>query len=143
MQKSFVDRVENVHIPKLMAFASQAEQNIQQARALITSKSGIRKELLNNVDANEVTKKAAELYADYLREQAKDVGEENKAAEKAVNTALNTYMTVKLSSDVASLIQSGRGEFDSLMKLSVPPMKGFENQKLRNELKLITRELMR
>ena len=141
MQKTFVDRAENVHIPKLVEFASQAENNIEEARGLIESGQGTREVLLNNIEANQVTRRAAEVYMDYLRQQASDVANENRASEKTLNTAMNTYMTVKLSSDVASLIESGRSEFDSLMKLSLPAMKGFENEEIRKELKRITQEL--
>jgi hypothetical protein len=55
---------------------------------------------------------------------------------------VNTYETVKLSSDVASLIQAGRKNFDTLMQLRLPYLREFRNEVMNKEFKRMTKTLI-
>ncbi len=141
IQKTFVRDINEKHIPKLIEFASKADQNIEQARALIKIDGG-DPELLNaNIASNELTRETANLYVEYLQRNADLIAAENRRAQKNLATAINTYDTVKLSSDVAALMNTGRRDFETLMKLQVPALREFSNEAIRKEFQRMTSEL--
>ena len=141
IQKSFVLDVREKHIPKLKNFSKQADENIAQARSIIELKGGDPVLLSANIESNKLTQATATLYIDYLQRNAALIEAENRRAQKNLATAMNTYNTVKLSSDVASLMKSGRRDFDALMKLQIPPLREFSNDSIRREFERMTIEL--
>ncbi|PAY16417.1 hypothetical protein CKO51_27090 [Rhodopirellula sp. SM50] len=141
IQKTFVRDVHEKHIPKLNEFAAQAEQNIKQAQTLIKVSGGDREVLESNIASNELTRQTASLYIEYLKRNAALIEKENKLAQKKLATAMNTYDTVKLSSDVAALMNTGRRDFETLMKLKVPSLREFNNEAIRKEFQRMTSEL--
>ncbi len=140
-QKTFIQRVREKHIPKLKTFVSRAKKNIQQAKRLIETGKGRKKALRRNIQSNRTTRKAARLYIRYLQQQAERVARENKEVAKRLATAKNTYKTVKLSSDVATLIENGRKRFDKVMSLELPAFRAFENKRVREEVRRLTTKL--
>ncbi|TWU32024.1 hypothetical protein [Novipirellula artificiosorum] len=141
IQTTFVRDIHEKHIPKLNQFAAQAEQNIDQARVLIKIDGGDAKLLEANIVSNQLTRKTANLYIEYLQRNAEVIAAENKRAQKNLATAMNTYNTVKLSSDVAALMNTGRRDFEALMKLQVPALREFNNAAIRKEFQRMTSEL--
>ena len=141
IQKSFVREINEKHIPKLREFAAKAGENIDQARALIEIDGGDQELLEANIASNELTRATATLYIDYLRRNADLIEAENARAERNLATAMNTYDTVKLSSDVAALMNTGRRDFEALMKLQVPALREFHNEAIRKEFQRMTAEL--
>jgi hypothetical protein len=141
IQKTFVRDINEKHIPKLTEFASQADQNIEHARALIKIDGGDPQLLDANIASNQLTRETANLYIEYLQRNADLIAAENKRAQKNLATAINTYDTVKLSSDVAALMNTGRRDFETLMKLEVPALREFSNEAIRKEFQRMTSEL--
>lgn len=141
IQKQFIADIQDRHVPALEGYVKQADVNIEQARRLIRSGGGDEAALLNNIAANETTRETATLYVAYLIEQAEMVRNENKSVERTLATAMNTYQTVKLSSDVAALIQAGRESFDTLMRLRLPYLREFRNEAIRREFQRMTESL--
>ena len=141
LQKTFVSDIHDVHIPKLEEFVAQAATNIDQAERLIDTAGGDAATLRANIASNELTRETARLYVDYLEQNAALIAADNREAQKNLATAMNTYMTVRLSSDVANLMETGRRNFDTLMKLRVPPMREFDNAAIRKEFERMTAEL--
>lgn len=141
IQKTFVRDITEKHIPKLKGYAEQADKNIDQAKSLIKRDAGDRETLLANIESNQLTRETAELYVGYLERNAALIEGENKRAQKNLATAMNTYDTVKLSSDVAALMSTGRRDFETLMKLQVPSLREFGNKEIRKEFERLTVEL--
>jgi hypothetical protein len=141
IQKTFVRDIDEKHIPKLNEFVSQADRNIGQARSLIKADGGDRKTLEANIVSNQLTRQTAKLYIEYLERNRDLIAAENKRGQKNLATAMNTYETVKLSSDVASLMRTGRRNFETLMKLQVPALREFDNEAIRKEFQRMTSEL--
>ncbi len=141
IQKSFVRDINEKHIPKLNQFTAKADQNIDQARALIAVDGGDQELLEANIASNELTRATAKLYVEYLQRNADLIKAENTRAQKNLATAMNTYDTVKLSSDVAALMNTGRRDFEALMKLQVPALREFSNEAIRKEFQRMTSEL--
>ncbi|MEO1529242.1 MAG: hypothetical protein AAFX06_27805 [Planctomycetota bacterium] len=141
IQKTFVEDIRERHIPKLREFSAQADENIEQARKLIKSGGGDAEVLKQNVASNKLTQETAQLYIEYLERNAEVVAAENERAQSNIATAMNTYETVKLSSDVAALMKSGRRDFETMMRLRVPSLREFGNDAIRKEFNRMTTEL--
>ncbi|MEL6109279.1 MAG: hypothetical protein AAFU85_24995 [Planctomycetota bacterium] len=141
IQKTFVADIREKHIPKLREFSEQADKNIESARSLIKSGGGDRDVLKQNIASNQLTKETAGLYIEYLERNAEVVAAENERAQSNIATAMNTYETVKLSSDVAALMKSGRRDFETMMRLRVPSLREFGNDAIRKEFNRMTSEL--
>jgi hypothetical protein len=141
IQKTFIRDINEKHIPKLNGFVSQADANIGQARALIELDGGDRELLKANIASNHLTRETAHLYIEYLQRNQDLIAAENRRAQKNLATAMNTYDTVKLSSDVAALMNTGRRDFETLMKLQVPALREFSNEAIRKEFQRMTSEL--
>lgn len=141
VQQRFLDETKNEHLPQIKSFKKIARKNIREAKDAIQA-GGEKAVLENNIQANELTLEALELYRKYLLKQAADVEERNKALQAQILTADNTYNTVKLASEVVSLLQSGIDNFNALSKLEPPALAEFKNEDLRREFLKLT-ELMK
>ena len=142
MQHRFITEIDEEHIPRLQGYTKDAEGNIRQALELIRKEGGDESILRSNIESNELTMRAAKLYTEYLLQNADLIRSENKQIKKNLSTALNTYKTVKLSSDVSRLMKTGRQNFEALMKLQIPPLREFRNEMLRKEYQRMTTELL-
>jgi len=142
MQHRFITEIDQEHIPRLQGYTKDAEGNIRQALELIRKEGGDESILRSNIESNELTMRAAKLYTEYLLQNADLIRSENKQIKKNLSTALNTYKTVKLSSDVSRLMKTGRQNFEALMKLQIPPLREFRNEMLRKEYQRMTTELL-
>ncbi|MEC9031552.1 MAG: hypothetical protein VYB15_06715 [Planctomycetota bacterium] len=142
MQHRFITEIDQEHIPRLQGYTKDAEGNIRQALELIRKEGGDENILRSNIESNELTMRAAKLYTEYLLQNADLIRAENKQIKKNLSTALNTYKTVKLSSDVSRLMKTGRQNFEALMKLQIPPLREFRNEMLRKEYQRMTTELL-
>ena len=141
IQDTFISDIREEHIPRLKEFADQADHNIAQAHTLLDASQGDSETLEANITSNRLTKKTALLYVEYLERNAELVAKENEAAQVNLATAMNTYNTVKLSSDVAALMSTGRRNFDTLMRLQIPALREFDNDAIRKEFQRMTEDL--
>jgi hypothetical protein len=140
MQQKFVQNVDEVYFPKLDGFSQQARQNMKEAEEAIRQ-GGDKQILQNNIVSNQLTYDAAILYKDGLKEQRRQMLEANAACRKNILTAENTYKTVALSKDLADLMSVSRRAFDSITGLSIPDLRPFQNERMRDAFSEITREL--
>lgn len=141
MQQDFIDKVDKEILPRLTAFYGEADANIAQARQLLAD-GGKAEILANNIAANELTQEAIALYAQVVEEQRGKVEEALQLSLKEEQLAINTYKTVRLSSDVSLLIRNGLDTFELLSTLQVPVAAAFENQALREEFRRLTEKLL-
>ena len=97
--------------------------------------------LRNNINSNQLTYDAALLYKDGLKEQRRQMVLANEACKKNILTAENTYKTVSLSKDLADLMSESRRAFDAISTLTMPDLRPFKNERLKDAFSKITREL--
>lgn len=140
LQNKFIQNVDDEYYPKLDAFGQKALDNIEEAERAI--KAGGDAEILNsNIDSNQVTYDAVMLYKQGLAHQKHQMMNANLECRRNILTAVNTYKTVALSKDVASLMATGRRAFDAITNLTVPDLKPFENLKVKEAFLEITKDL--
>lgn len=140
LQEKFVDNVDNEYYPKLDQFAKQAKKNIAEARKAIRL-GGDETVLRNNITSNQLTYDAAMFYKEGLAHQKHQMMMANLETKKNILTAANTYKTVALSKDVAALLAVSRRAFDAISGLSVPDLRPFENDKMKEAFSEMTRQL--
>jgi len=140
LQEKFVENVDNEYYPKLDEFAEKARQNINEAKRAIEL-GGDETVLRNNIMSNDLTYRAATFYKEGLAHQKHQMMMANLECKKNILTAANTYKTVALSKDVAALMAVSRRAFDSISGLSVPDLRPFQNEKMKEAFSQLTREL--
>ncbi len=142
VQKDFVRRAREEMIPKLNDFAIKAEVLIDAAHVNI-SQGGDPAIGKQNIRSNELTIQATKLYTQYLREQAAEIEQRNAELQISLRDAENTFQTVALSSEVASLLKEGSRNFAALLRLDLPALRGFENEELKAEFRRLTERMSR
>ena len=140
LQEKFVENVDNEYYPKLDEFAQKARQNINDAKKAIRL-GGDENVLENNIDSNQLTYDAAMFYKEGLAHQKHQMMMANLECKKNILTAANTYKTVALSKDVAALMAVSRRAFDAISGLSVPDLRPFKNEKMKEAFSEMTRKL--
>lgn len=140
MQQGFIEKVDEEILPQLHAYRDEADDIIAESRELIRS-GGNRGGLESNIAANELTKRAIDLYLRIVTSQRDKVAEALEISEREQQVAINTYRTVRLSSNVADLIRDGLGTFEALSDLQVPETAEFQNDEIRQEFRLLTERL--
>jgi hypothetical protein len=140
-QRTIVEKIDGQHIPKLRQYADQARLNIETAQALISGGDGDAEVLQQNIETNRVTAEVIRLYVDHLEMHSSMILAENQALQKLINTSENTFETVKLSANVARLIQSTKRDLAAITRLRIPPLRGFTNEVMRKEFRRLTEAL--
>ncbi len=140
VQKDFVRRTHEEMIPRLEELAKEADALIDDAQRNIQA-GGDREINEQNIRSNQLTIDATGYYVQYLREQADEIAARNAELEIDLRDAINTYQTVSLSSEVASLMKEGSRNFAALTRLELPPLRGFENAELRAEFERLTERM--
>ena len=140
LQNKFIENVDNEYYPGIQAYAQRAQQNIVQARKAIRL-GGDEDVLRRNIESNQLMYEAAMIYKQGLAHQKHQMQMANLECKKNILTAANTYKTVELSKDVANLMAVSRKAFDSITSLSVPDLRPFENQKMKEAFRAMVRDL--
>lgn len=140
LQEKFVENVDSEYYPKLDRFAEKARKNIKDAKRAIEL-GGDQTVLRNNISSNQLTYDAAMFYKEGLAHQKHQMMMANLETKKNILTAANTYKTVALSKDVAALMAVSRRAFDAITGLSVPDLRPFKNDKMKEAFSQMTREL--
>ncbi|WP_045221573.1 hypothetical protein [Desulfonatronum thioautotrophicum] len=140
MQERFILKVDDDILPKLLGFSKEADNNIKEAMSLIKS-GGSRASLESNISANEITKQAIELYQKIVKDHRKKVSDALKISTHEMRVAINTYNTVRLSSDVMALIREGLDTFETLLSLQIPAADEFQNNEIREEFRKLSERM--
>lgn len=141
IQTQFVEEIDQVQVPKLQGFEQEARNNIAQAQNLLKSDHS-RKVLAGNIDANMSTIEACRHLAAVLNDQKESIIEENVQIKKTLAVAANTYKTIRLSNNVAEVIGNCKNALKSLRGLRIPPLRPFQNLRLKQELMSLTERMI-
>lgn len=142
MQKRFISRVDEDILPSLKQYRDEADELIAESRTLLRA-GGNRASLESNIAANELTKRAIDLYTRIVQSQRKKVADALRVSEREEQVAINTYRTVRLSASVADLVRDGANTFETLSSLQVPDAAEFQNEEIREEFRRLTERLER
>jgi hypothetical protein len=143
MQNKYIEHVNNEYIPKLQGIISDV--NNLRSKTMQTLNLGVerkRREIYaQNLNAQNLTIKTAELYSQVLKTQRGKISNARKNSEKDLLLAMNTYSTVQLDSELLKLLKDSKHGFDTLISMQVPVIVPFENFEMQSRFKELTIEI--
>ena len=143
-QNEFIRRIDEWYIPRIGRIGESVRQSLEEARTALAGRgfSETQRKILNaNIESNTFTLRAAKLYEELLGRQRSQLVLCLHGLERDRRVAKNTYDTVRHSSDLSEMIQSGLKLFDALIALQIPEIQTFENAGVRREFEELTRRL--
>ena len=145
-QKSLIEKIDEDYKPRLAAIQAEAEKLRAEALELARQSQFHQSQqdaFRANAEANALTIRVAELYAELLLNQRENIMATLSELFRNRDLAENTYRTVRSTGDLRNLIHSGLELFDSIHTLSMPQFQPFENETIRREFEEINRRLRR
>ncbi len=143
MHSDVAQAIAEGYIPEIEAIAERAERLREETRALMRTQPARAELLRNNLQAQQLTIEASAVYRAYLIEQRAQVERARSALAEDIDTAWNTYQTVRVSGELVDLVHSSQNLLDGLLEREVPPLRPFQNLEMQRELEKLTRELRR
>lgn len=143
LHETFLDDIEGKWLPRLAVLRGEAEAARRQAQHLLGQEgaSDLRARLTANVAANDLSIRAADLYARHLRNQARAATDRWAGLYRRHQIALNTYRTIVLQGDVLAIMQQSSRGFAELVRLELPPLRDFESTALRDAVAQLSERL--
>lgn len=142
VQDAFVEHVETVAMPKVASFGAEAQETERQAKSLLKGSDEATRQLLEkNIAACKLAQDAVANYTAYLKAQIDRVRELNRTVERRLKVAENTYRTMTVSVGIAELIREGELDLEAVMSMDLPALRGFENEALREQYRLLNERL--
>jgi hypothetical protein len=143
MHEEFFLKLHETYLPRLDALSAATNQTYEKATLLVktTGRADLRQQLRGNVEALEMTRRAAALYRASLLSQAQAVNQSWQRLYEQHEVAVNSYRTVNLSSALLLQMQNTGKGFDNLKQLEVPALENLGNESLEKEFDRLSRAL--
>lgn len=141
MHRDVERQIDERYIPQIDAIAERARALSAETRDLKESQPEKADILAANLEAQQLTIRAAAVYRDYLDDQAEQVRGAREALAADIRTARNTYETVRISGELVDLVQASQQLLDGLLDRQVPTLRPFENLAMQRELAKLTEQL--
>jgi hypothetical protein len=139
MHGQLLDAVDQRYLPQIQTIRERAKELRRDTRRLMVEEPS--PVLAANLQAQALTLDAARRYADYLKDQRRQVAASAERLSRDMAVAENTYETVKVSGDLLALMQDSQRLLSTLFKLQVPPLRSFENLAMKREFNRLTKQL--
>lgn len=94
-----------------------------------------------NIEAQQLALRSAQLYSEYLRDQATEVAESRRQLMHDLAVARNTYETVRVSGELVQMMRAGQRMLDNLFARQAPTLFSFRNLELKREFEQLTLKL--
>ncbi len=141
MHTQIIEAIDKRYLPRIDAIRDRTQELMAQTRVLQRQAARADPILEANIQAQELTLRAATYYREYLVEQSRQIAAARQRLARDILTAWNTYETVKVSGELVGLIRNSRQLLDGLLQRDVPPLRGFQNLELQRELRNLTQRL--
>jgi hypothetical protein len=141
MHQQLLQAVDERYVPQIDAILRKTQKLMKETQALQRLNNGNHQVLAANLEAQELTRRAAYLYRDYLIKQSQQVKVARKRLDDDIAVARNTYETVKVSGELVSLLQSSQRLLTGLLDRQVPVLRAFENLEMKREFERLTLQL--
>ncbi len=138
MHGQLVAAIENRYLPRIGGILDRTRDLMAQTRALQKRETAPDPVLAANIQAQELTLRAATVYREYLIDQSRQIQEAQGRLGRDLATAWNTYETVKVSGELVGLIRNSQQLLDGLLQREVPALRGFQNLELQREFRNLT-----
>lgn len=142
-QNQYLNKMENVYLPKISKVISDTESIQVKTKMLINSNKdeNYKATLDNNLRNQSLSFKTATLYKKQLLQQKANIEKALKKSSLDLKITLNTFKTVQISFTLLDIIKESRESFNSLMNIQLPEIIPFENKEMQVEYNKITKEI--
>ena len=133
--------IDQRYIPEINDIAKRARALSKETRALKQEHPEKAAVLDANLEAQQLTLEAADVYRRYLKDQGQQVAAARAALQEDIATAWNTYETVRVSGELVNLVRSSQQLLDGLLRRQVPALRPLQNLEMQRELSKLTEQL--
>lgn len=142
IQSEYIEQMDKAYLPGITEIKSTAEKLIDETQALMKSMpiDHVRS-YENNLQSQEFTLEVASIYEVALLEDRSRAEQAREIVRNLHRLAENTLKTVKVASDLVSLMKDSQGLYDEVMQLQTPSLVPFENLELKREFQAVTEKL--
>lgn len=143
IQDKYIELVSNKYIPKLDDIVDKTNElkAITLNNLKVEQQEHRRSIYQNNLKAQDITIKTAQLYKKMIYEQRQKVAQARSNSYQDLKLAANTYATVQISSELLKLLNESKNAFDVLMNLQAPEIIPFENLEIQKRFEQMSLEL--
>ena len=115
---------------------------MNKTKMLILASDKTRKRIYTgNLKSQQYTKKVINLYRSILESDLRKIKKGLNKIRKNYQVALNTFSTVSISSDLASLMSENQDLYKEIMSLQVPELIPFENLQMQKEFESLSNKI--
>ena len=137
-----LERIDESYLKRLDGIRREAESLLAEAKAMMARASeSDRKILAANIPANQRTLEAVDLYRRYLERQKSHLRALLGEASTSAKVAVNTYRTVRTSTELLGLMKRSEADFSEIFKFQPPALSLLYDERLRQEFESITERL--
>ena len=142
-QKQYLNKMDNIYLPKISKIVNDAEAIQTKTKMLINStKDAKSKKILDsNYKSQVLSAKTASLYRKQLNQQQSKIKNALNQSTHDLQIALNTFKTVQITFTLLEVIKESRESFNSLLNIQLPELIPFENKEMALEYEKITKEI--
>ena len=142
IQRNYIDRLKNVYLVKLGNLKRENGSLIFKTKSLVGSSKGSHKKVAEqNLKSQQFTRKVLVLYEEILRKDLYKIQNGLKKVNDNYLVALNTYKTVNVSADLATLMAGNNNLFNEVMSLQAPELIPFENLQIQDAFETLSLQL--
>ncbi|RUM64337.1 MAG: hypothetical protein DSZ05_07635 [Sulfurospirillum sp.] len=142
--QQYIDKVDKTYLPRLTKIIDETKSLLIESKHFMKSANEQRGKIYRqNIRAQEMTLKAADLYRKNLIRQKQKIAKARKIAQKNLLLARNTYKTVSLSSELYAIMKENENLFSKLMTVQTPELIPFQNLELQRKYNEITAKILR
>lgn len=142
MQESFVAEIDTKFLPELDRIEKEAEALRKEAGSLLSDNPDSAKVLEANVAAQDLTIKTVKIYRRELSKQRDAMAAAAAKTARQAAVAINTWRTVKVSSDLVAAMRATDEGFRQLLTLEIPDLRPFQGVELKAEFQRISSRLV-
>lgn len=143
-QKLFLDKVDSEYLPRLDGIEREVRATrVETERLLADEPTETQRTVLEtNRESQDITRRAVEVYRDYLERQRDEVARAHERTMKDLAVADNTLRTVDASFRLREIMESATMEFETLQTLESPGFETlFQNRELRERFEELSDKL--
>ena len=142
IQKNYINRLRNVYLVRANDIRVENKLLTDETSKLIDDAEGTYLNIYkNNLQSQKYTLKVLGLYEEILRKDLIKIETGLKKVNDNYLVSLNTFQTVTVAADLASLMAENSNLFNEVMSIQVPELIPFENLQMQKEFEALTLQL--
>ena len=142
IQKNYINRLRNVYLVRANDIRVENKLLIDETSKLIDDAEGAYLNIYkNNLESQKYTLEVLSLYEEILRKDLLKIETGLKKVNDNYLVSLNTFQTVTVAADLASLMAENSNLFNEVMSIQVPELIPFENLQMQKEFEALTLQL--